>query len=379
MMSSVNIEMVDLFNQYNKIKPQVDNAIQAVINSSSFIKGDQVRQFEINLGQFVNAKHVISCGNGTDALQIALMSLDLELEDEIIIPAFTYAATAEVIALLGLKPVMVDVDKDTFNISVTEIEKVITPRTRAIIPVHLFGLCADMEPIMQIAKKYNLIIIEDNAQSLGAETTFSDNLTRKTGTIGHIGCTSFFPTKNLGCFGDGGAIFTDDDNLEERIRMISNHGQRVKYYHSIIGCNSRLDTLQAAILNVKLSHLDEYLDARKKAAAFYNHALQDWPIVQLPKSNKNSLHTYNQYTLIVKNGLRDELKKHLADHKIPTMIYYPLPLYKQDAFKKYVSKGFELTNTEDLCKSVLSIPMHTEFTELMLYQITTIIKNFYHV
>lgn len=371
-----NIEMVDLLSQYQKIKPQINNAIQDVIDSSSFIKGRQVAVFERKLEQYTGSKHAISCANGTDALQIALMALDLEPGDEVIVPGFTYAATAEVIALLRLIPVMVDVDTETFNISISELEAAITPRTKAIVPVHLFGQCSDMEPIMKIAEKYNLWIVEDNAQSFGAEYTFSNDETKQTGTMGHIGCTSFFPTKNLGCFGDGGALFTDDEVLAEKIRMIANHGQKIKYHHSIIGCNSRLDTIQAAVLNVKIGHLDEHLNARKKAAAFYDQDLINWQFGKRPQRTGNANHTFNQYTLQIKNGRRDELKTFLSDKGIPTMIYYPIPLYKQDAFKKFVPQGFELQNTEYLCQSVLSIPMHTEMNEDILYRIINSLKSF---
>lgn len=375
-MSQFKIEMVDLFSQYTKLKPQINSAIQEVIDSSSFIKGKQVSEFEKHLAQFAGSKHVISVANGTDALQIALMTLDLEPDDEVIVPGFTYAATAEVIALLRLKPVMVDVDSGTFNLSIPELEKAITPRTKVIVPVHLFGQCSDMEPILEIAKKYKLWIIEDNAQSFGAEYIFSNGETKQTGTMGHIGCTSFFPTKNLGCFGDGGALCTNDDLLAEKIRMIANHGQKIKYHHSVVGCNSRLDTIQAAVLNVKLGHLDEHLAERKKAADYYDNALAGWQSGQIPQRTTNAKHTFNQYTLKIKDGRRDELKSFLSERGIPTMIYYPLPLYKQDAFKRYVTEGFELPNTESLCRSVLSIPIHTEMTEDILSRITDSLKSF---
>ena len=375
-MTNSKIQMVDLFSQYTKLKPQINSAIQEVLDSTSFIKGKAVTEFENKLALYTQSKHVISCANGTDALQIALMSLDLEIGDEVIVPGFTYAATAEVIALLRLKPVMVDVDPKTFNISVDDLEAAITQRTKVIVPVHLFGQCSDMEPIMDIAKKHHLWVIEDNAQSFGAEYTFSNGETKQTGTMGHIGCTSFFPTKNLGCFGDGGALFTDDDLLAEKIRMIANHGQKIKYHHSIIGCNSRLDTIQAAVLDVKLIHLKEHLNARKKAADFYTDALDNWQFGQIPQRISSVNHTYNQYTLIIKNGRRDELKTFLSTYGIPTMIYYPIPLYKQDAFNKYVPQGFELPNTEQLCRSVLSIPIHTEMSEEILTRITDTLKLF---
>ncbi len=355
--------MVDLFGQYQKIKPEIDNAIQQVIDRSAFIKGEEVLRFEVQLASYCDCRQVISCGNGTDALQIALMALELKPEDEIIIPAFTYVATAEVIALLGLKPIMVDVDPHSFNCSVKELEKAITPRTKAIIPVHLFGQSAEMEEIMSLANQYGLWVIEDNAQALGAEVIFQDKSIHKAGTIGHIGCTSFFPTKNLGCFGDGGAIFTNDNRLAEKMRMIANHGQKIKYQHSLIGCNSRLDTIQAAILEVKLKQLDQYIRARQKAAAFYTSKLENCKNIQLPTPNTITPHTFNQYTLKVNNGKRDELKKYLTEKGIPSIIYYPRPLYRQEAFCKYASEGFSLKHTEQLCQSVLSIPMHTELNE----------------
>ena len=368
--------MVDLKGQYYKIKKEVDFEIQKVIDSTEFINGHKVHEFSQHLSEFTGSKYVIPCANGTDALQIAFMALDLKLGDEIIVPAFTYAATAEVICLLGLVPVMVDVDPESFNLSVSELESAITPCTKAIVPVHLFGQCSDMEPILKIAEKYNLWVIEDNAQSLGAEYTFSSNETKKTGTMGHIGCTSFFPTKNMGCFGDGGALFTNDDKLSEKISMIANHGQKIKYYHSIVGCNSRLDTIQAAVLDVKLKHLREHLKARQKAAEFYDEALSTWQIGNIPNRMSYSSHTFHQYTLRIKDGRRDELKTFLSRTDIPTMIYYPLPLYKQDAFKNYVSRGFELQNTENLCNSVISIPIHTEMNNDILSKITDALKSF---
>lgn len=368
--------MVDLQGQYTKMQNEIDSSVLQTIRNAAFINGPEVKVFQKKLENFTGSKHVIPCANGTDALQIALMALDLNLGDEVIIPAFTYVATAEVIALLGLVPVMVDVDLDTFNIDPALIENAITPRTKVIVPVHLFGQSADMEPIMLLAKKYNLWVIEDNAQSLGSEYTFSNGVAIKTGTIGHIGCTSFFPTKNLGCYGDGGAITTEDENLAVKIRMIANHGQKIKYHHSLIGCNSRLDTLQAAILNVKMNYLNEHLAARKKAAGFYDQALSDWSLGQLPSRMKNAIHTFNQYTLQIKDGKRDELKTFLTEKGIPSMIYYPLPLYKQEAFKKYVSEDCKLPNTENLCQSVLSIPIHTEMNKDILVRITDSLKSF---
>jgi len=370
------IEMVDLFGQYSRIKPQIDAAIQEVIDTSSFIKGKQVTTFEANLASWLGTKQVISCANGTDALQIALMALELKPGDEIIVPAFTYAATAEVIALLGLIPVMADVNPTDFNLNIGSLEASITPRTRAIIPVHLFGQSSDMEPIMALAKKYNLFVIEDNAQSLGAEYTFSDNNTKKTGTIGHIGCTSFFPTKNLGCFGDGGAIYTDDGELAVKIRMIANHGQKVKYYHQVVGCNSRLDTLQAALLDVKLKYLEEHLAARRSAAEYYFRVLKEATMFHLPTQNKQALHTFNQFTIQVNYNERNRLQSWLKEKGVPTMIYYPLPLYKQEAFSGYVHKEFSLPNTEKLCASVLSLPIHTEMKQDTLAYITDSLLEF---
>ena len=368
--------MVDLNSQYNKIKTEVDTAFQEVIDSSVFINGKAVNTFEQSLAIYLQSKHVIACANGTDALQIALMALELEQEDEIIVPAYTYAATAEVVSLLGLKLVMVDVEMDSFNISVSAIEQAITSKTKVIVPVHLFGQSADMEPIMEIASKYNLWVIEDNAQSLGSEYTFSDGKTVKTGTIGHIGCTSFFPSKNLGCFGDGGAICSNNDSLSEKIKMIANHGQKIKDHHSVIGCNSRLDTIQAAVLNVKLKYFEEHLLARENAAKFYDNTLQHCEFIELPSKMLNAKHTYNQYTIKVKNGRRDALQKYLLENNIPSMIYYPIPLYKQDAFKKYVTCNTEMENTKALCESVLSIPIHTEMNDEIQNYIVQTIMNF---
>ena len=371
----MNIQMVDLKGQYSKIQNEIDQAVLQTIRNAAFINGPEVKLFQKKLEEFTGSNYVIPCANGTDALQIALMALDLSFGDEVIIPAFTYVATAEVIALLGLVPVMVDVDARTFNINPALIEKAITSKTKAIVPVHLFGQCSDMEPIMQLAEKYKLWVIEDNAQSLGSAYRFKNGMIRQTGTIGHIGCTSFFPTKNLGCYGDGGAITTNDENLAVKIRMIANHGQKIKYHHSVIGCNSRLDTVQAAVLNVKLNYLSVHLDARKKAANYYTERLKNWPFAQIPEANDNILHTFNQYTLIVKDGHRDELKAFLAEREIPTMIYYPLPLYHQEAFNRYTGNGYFLTNTEDLCKSVLSIPIHTELNEeIQTYIISNILE-----
>ena len=325
--------------------------------------------------------HAITCANGTDALQIALMALELKPGDEVIVPAFTYVASAEVIGLLGLTPVMVDVDYDTFNVTIDNIKKALSPKTKAIIPVHLFGQSCDMEPILNFAKEHNLYVIEDNAQAVGAEYTFSDGHKAKTGTMGTIGCTSFFPSKNLGCYGDGGAIFTNDDALAERIHMIANHGQRVKYHHAVIGCNSRLDSIQAAVLDVKLRHLDEYCKARYEAASYYTKQLKAFDPEEkffiTPKELPNSTHVYHQYTLKIKNGKRDELKNFLAEQGVPSMIYYPLPLQEQEAFKPITRTGEALDKSRECAYSVLSLPIHTEMTkEVQDVVINTLISFF---
>lgn len=372
----MTIQMVDLKSQYLKIKDEIDSALISCVESTRYIKGPEVKLFEENLARYLGVNHVISCGNGTDALQIAFMALDLQPGDEVIVPAFTYVATAEAIALLKLIPVMVDVDPETFNVNVNAIEQAITPKTRAIVPVHLYGQTADIEAIMQLAEKHGLYVIEDNAQALGAETIFSDGAVNKTGTIGHIGCNSFFPTKNLGTFGDGGALTTNDTQLAERCRMISTHGQKQKYYHETIGCNSRLDTIHAAVLNVKLKYLDNYIAARQKAAEYYHENLNELNWLALPQIATYAHHSFNQFTLTVKNGKRDALQEHLKQNGIPTIIYYPLPLYKQPAFKQYCPEGFKLKNTEILCNSVLSIPMHTELTEEIQNQVIQRIKEF---
>lgn len=360
------IQMVDLKGQYMKIKPEVDAAIQNVIDNTAFINGPVVKEFAQNLSDYMGGCHVITCANGTDALQIALMALDLKPGDEVIVPAFTYVASAEVIGLLGLTPVMVDVDYETFNVTVDNIKKALSDKTKAIIPVHLFGQSCDMEPILAFAREHNLYVIEDNAQAIGAEYTFSDGHKEKTGTMGTIGCTSFFPSKNLGCYGDGGAIFCKDDALAEKLHMIANHGQKVKYHHSVIGCNSRLDSIQAAILNVKLKHLDEYGKARYAAARYYTEKLKTFDPEEkyfiTPKELETSTHVYHQYTLKIKNGKRDALKQYLADAGIPSMIYYPLPLQEQEAFMPITRAAEDLAISKDIAYSVLSLPVHTEMT-----------------
>jgi UDP-2-acetamido-2-deoxy-ribo-hexuluronate aminotransferase len=369
------IQMVDLHKQYLRIKPEIDNAIQQVLNSTAFIQGAEVGLFAQNLSAYLGGISTITCANGTDALQIAMMALGLKPGDEVILPVHTYVATAEVIALLGLKPVFVDVGELSFNLDTKQIETKITSKTKAIVPVHLYGQCADMEPILAIAQKYGLYVIEDAAQALSAEYTFSSGVKKKAGTMGIIGTTSFFPSKNLGCFGDGGAIFTNDPVLTEKVKMIANHGQRIKYHHDLIGVNSRLDTLQAAILNSKLPFLDDYTLRRNEAAQFYDHSLKGISGLTIPFRSSNSTHVFHQYTLQVER--RDELKKYLEERKIPTMIYYPVPLHFQ---KAYSLPGFgkgSFPVTEWLSKVVLSLPIHTEMDREELDFITTTIKEFY--
>lgn len=375
------IQMVDLKGQYLKIKDEVDAGIQNVIDNTAFINGPIVKEFAQHLSEYMGGCHVTTCANGTDALQIALMALEMKPGDEVIVPAFTYVASAEVIGLLGLTPVMVDVDYETFNVTVDNIKKALSPKTKAIIPVHLFGQCCDMEPILAFAKEHNLYVIEDNAQAIGAEYTFCDGHKAKAGTMGTIGCTSFFPSKNLGCYGDGGAIFTNDDKLAERIAMIANHGQRVKYYHSVIGCNSRLDSIQAAVLDVKLRHLDEYCAARYEAASYYNAKLNEIDPEEkyflTPKKHKNSTHVYHQYTLKIKNNKRDKLKAYLAERGVPSMIYYPLPLQEQEAFIPIARAGEALNNAKVCAYSVLSLPIHTEMTWSCQDIVIDAIRNYF--
>lgn len=364
------IQMVDLKGQYQKIKTEVDSALNEVISSTSFINGPAVKEFQSDLETYLNIKHVIPCANGTDALQIAMMALDLKQGDEVITANFTYVATAEVIGLLGLSPVLVDVNQDTFNIDIESIERNITSKTKAIVPVHLFGQCADMERIMAIAKKHNLYVIEDTAQAIGADYSFSDGRNFKAGTIGNIGCTSFFPSKNLGCFGDGGAIFTNNDELAKKIRMIAHHGQSVQYVHEVLGVNSRLDSIQAAILKIKLKHLDEYALSRNKVAEFYDKAFSNHSKIKIPSRSKNSTHVFHQYTLQIIGYDRTELREKLTEHGIPAMIYYPIPLHKQNAYKNERFKTNDFPITQKLCDTVLSLPMHTELDEETLNYIT---------
>ncbi len=370
----MKIKMVDLQKQYLRIKSEIDGAIENVLSSTAFIQGPQVKEFASALGKFTGAPHVIPCANGTDALQIAMMALDLKSGDEVIVPVHTYVATAEVIALLGLTPVFVDVDENTFNINVDQIEALITEKTKAIVPVHLYGQCVDMEPILKIARAHNLYVIEDAAQALGAEYRFHDGTRKTAGTMGIVGTTSFFPSKNLGCYGDGGAVFTLDSALAEKIRMIANHGQRIKYQHDIIGINSRLDTLQAAILNVKLQYLEGYTARRNEVATYYDEHIKTENVV-IPARAKNSTHVFHQYTLKVRNKNRDDFQKYLAEHGIPTMIYYPIPLHLQQAYRR---KGFgegSFPVTERLSKTVISLPIHTEMeTDELAYICETINK-----
>lgn len=373
----MKLHMVDLGTQYAKIKPEVDASIQEVLNSSIFIGGPVVNTFKTNLENYLSVKHVIPCANGTDALQIALMALGLEPGDEVILPAFTYVATAEVIALLRLVPVMVDVNLNDFNIDLNEIKKNIGPKTKAIVPVHLFGQTSQMEEIMALAKEYNLFVVEDNAQAIGSDYLFPDGSVQKTGTLGHIACTSFFPSKNLGCYGDGGALFTNDDLLAEQIRMIANHGQgSVRYYHDVVGVNSRLDAIQAAILNVKLKYLDSYIMARRAVADYYDAAFKEFPMIITPFRAKHSSHVFHQYTLRITNGKRDALKTYLDTIGIPNAIYYPVPLYEQKAYKDFKGSVTKLPVTEILCKEVISLPMHTELTHEMLDYIINHVKTF---
>ncbi|MBR4802173.1 MAG: DegT/DnrJ/EryC1/StrS family aminotransferase [Bacteroidales bacterium] len=393
------IKMVDLLGQHNEVREEIDSAIKGVIDSSAFIKGKAVEEFEANLARYLGVKHVVGCGNGTDALQIALMALGLEPGDRVLVPAFTYVATAEVIALLRLVPVMYDVNPRTFNtdaqVSLEYMDELVEERTRAIVPVHLFGQCSEMDAVMEFAHRHNLKVVEDCAQALGSRCTVRD-VEIKAGCIGDIGCTSFFPTKNLGCMGDGGALMTNDDSLAERIRMIANHGQKKKYCHQIIGCNSRLDTIQAAVLNVKLKHLDEYIASRRKAAATYTRLLRAFdPLekhIYTPLESPFTTHTYHQYTIVVKDDIRhpegntrDALKEFLAQRGVPSMIYYPLPLSAQEAFRGIALRREDfsaqtqdsLHNSEFLAEHVLSLPMHTCLGEDQIEYIAEAIKDFY--
>ena len=362
--------MVDLQQQYQRIKPEIDAAIQAVIDSAAFVKGAQVEQFAGHLAAYTGAKHVIPVANGTEALQIALMALGLKPGDEVITPTFTFIATAEVVALLGLTPVVVDVNWGTMNMSVEAVRKAITPRTKAIVPVHLFGQCADMEPLLELAREHNLYVVEDTAQAIGARYTFSDGKTAQAGTMGNIGCTSFFPSKNLGCYGDGGAMFTNDDELAQKIRIIANHGMTIRYHHDLIGVNSRLDTIQAAILDTKLLHLDEYTAARQAAAAYYDKAFAGCDKILTPERSAHSTHVFHQYTLRLVGVDRDAVRERLTQAGVPAMIYYPIPLHLQKAYQDPRYKEGDFPVAERLAACVLSLPMHTELDEEQLAYIT---------
>jgi len=371
------IELVDLKHQYLNIKSEIDVAIAEVIESTAFIGGFAVKNFKENLSKYLGGLNTIPCANGTDALQICMMALDLKPGDEVIVPSFTFAATAEVIGLLGLKPTFVDVNAQTFNIDPATIEAVITPKTKAIVVVHLFGQSADMEPVMKIAQKHNLFIIEDNAQAIGAKYTFSNGSQKFCGSIGTVASTSFFPSKNLGCYGDGGAMFSADAQLAEKMRMIANHGMNEQYYHEVIGVNSRLDGIQAAILDVKLKYLDTYNEARMKVAKKYSEALKDVPQLITPFQALNSTHVYHQYTLTVKDGSRDKLQQHLNEKLIPNKVYYPVPLHLQKAYNLNGYKNGDFPVSEELCRSVISLPMHTELDDEQINFITNTVINFY--
>lgn len=370
------IQMVDTKTQYGHIKDQVDSAVLNVMASSAFINGQPVKEFASHLSDYLSVKHVIPCANGTDALQIAMMALGLEPGDEVITPSFTYIATTEVIALLRLKPVFVEVDPKTFCMEVDSLRKAITPRTKAIVPVHLYGQAAPMEEIMQIAKENGLYVIEDNAQAIGCDYRFSNGEVKKTGTIGDIGCTSFYPSKNLGAFGDGGAIFTNDDQLATVLNMIANHGQSKRYYHDIVGCNSRLDTIQAAILDIKLRHLDDYNAARRSAADFYDQAFNACAAITVPYRASYATHVFHQYTLLIEGKNRDELSAFLATRNIPSMIYYPVPGHKQKMFASFGTDTQLMPVTDWLTERVISLPIHTELDQEQLSFITQSVLEF---
>jgi dTDP-4-amino-4,6-dideoxygalactose transaminase len=374
-----NIQMVDLKSQYLRLKEEIDREVMEVLASTAYINGPKVQQFQDGLESYLEVQQVIPCANGTDALQIALMALALQPGDEVIVPAFTYVATAEVIALLRLQPVMVDVDPATFNVTAELVEAAITPRTKAVVPVHLFGQSCDMEPIMEVARRHGIHVVEDNAQAIGADYTFSDGRKQKTGTIGDIGCTSFYPSKNLGAYGDGGAIYTNSEELAASCRSIANHGQSSRrYYHDMVGVNSRLDAMQAAILGVKLAYLDEFAEDRRRAATFYDSAFAGLSELTPPARQVNSTHVFHQYTLIVNNGQRDALQAYLQDKKVPSMIYYPVPLYEQKAYQSaLLSENGGLPVTESLCRSVISLPMHTELDEESLSYICEVVRSFF--
>ncbi|GHV20803.1 cell surface polysaccharide biosynthesis protein [Bacteroidia bacterium] len=373
------IQMVDLTGQYAAIGKEMDDAVLQAVRSGRYINGPEVQAFAEALSDYTGASYVVPCANGTDALQIALMASELKPGDEVIVPDFTYAAAVETVVLLGLTPVVTDVEAGTFNLDVNKINEAISPKTKAIIPVHLFGQITNMENILKISSENNLFVIEDNAQSIGAEYIFSNETKKQSGTIGNIGILSFFPTKNLGCYGDGGAMMTGDEELAKKLKMISQHGQGAKYHHHLIGCNSRLDTLQAAILLVKLQHLDRFMDSRRKVAVFYREHLQELSeFIVLPSVRAYSSHVYNQFTIRVKDGRRNELQSYLKERKIPTIVYYPLPMHQQAAFRNIVRIGGDVSVSEDLCDSVLSLPMHTELDYEQLEYIVEQIKLFYN-
>jgi len=370
------IQMVDLPGQYKHIKETVDASIFEVLNSAAYINGPYVKEFQADLEKYLHVKHVIPCANGTDALQIAMMGLGLEQGDEVITADFTFAATVEVIGLLKLTPVLVDVEADTFNMNIEALKKAITPKTKAIVPVHLFGQCANMEAVMEVANAHNLYVIEDNAQAIGADYKFADGTTKKSGTIGNVGTTSFFPSKNLGCYGDGGAIFTNDDDLAHIIRGMVNHGMYKRYYHDVVGVNSRLDSIQAAVLKTKLPLLDSYCDARRSAANYYSTAFASNPNIITPVTSEFSTHVFHQYTLQITNGKRNELHQHLLDKNIPNAIYYPVPLHAQKAYKDERYNEDDFTVTNQLIDTVISLPMHTELEEEQLEFITKTVLDF---
>jgi UDP-2-acetamido-2-deoxy-ribo-hexuluronate aminotransferase len=372
-----DIQMVDLQIQYDQLKTEIDKRISTTIESGAFIQGPEVKTFEAGLSKYLDDAHVIPCANGTDALQIALMALELEQGDEVIVPSFTFVASVEVIALLGLKPIVVDVDERTFLMKLDNIQDSLSPRTRAIIPVHLFGQCVNMKALMALAKTRDLMIIEDNAQSIGARCLVNDNDWQMAGTVGHVGTTSFYPSKNLGCYGDGGAIMTRDDSIAHKSKMLANHGMQKRYYHDIIGVNSRLDSLQAAVLNAKLPHLDDYNSRRRSVADQYDKILGPLGDIILPERAPWSEHVFHQYTIRVHRNYRDQLQEYLAEHKIPSMIYYPVPMHEQGAFNKIVRRRVNLNNTERICKEVLSLPMHPDLTEEQISFICEHIRKFF--
>ncbi|MDR2233346.1 MAG: DegT/DnrJ/EryC1/StrS family aminotransferase [Tannerella sp.] len=369
--------MVDLQSQYKLIEKEIDDAVKEVISNASFINGPQVKTFCTRLADYLNIARVIPCGNGTDAIRLALQALNIQPGDEVIVPAFTYIAAAEMVASLGITPVLVDVDPDTFNINVDLLERAITRRTKAIIAVHLFGQACDMEPLMKLAAKYKVKIIEDNAQSLGADYTFSDDTVKKAGAIGHVATTSFFPTKPLGCYGDGGAVMTADTDLAEQIRLLANHGQSTKYHHKIIGCNSRLDTLQAAILNVKMNYMDEFTRARQKVALYYDRFLSPVSAIKIPAKSLFSTHVYHQYTIQVQNGKRDALQLYLKENGIPAIVYYPMAVHEQEGYRWVARISGDLAIASRLSKEVLSLPIHSEMTDITMEWIVGRIDQFF--